>query len=169
MIRFIDEHRERRTGGLRWGVEPICATLPIAPQTYYAAKGRPPSARRVRDEELKGEIRRVWKENYRVYGAPKIWTQLNREGIRVARCTVERLMRQMGIRGAVRGRGVVTTRPGSGDDRPADLLGRDFTAPAPNTKWVADIERHEALWNRAVMKGHRFWSVVAGRVKLRAA
>ncbi len=139
MIRFIDEHRERRTGGLRWGVEPICAVLPIAPQTYDAAKRRPPSARRIRDEYLKGEIDRVWKENYRVYGAPKIWTQLNREGIRVARCTVERLMAEMGIRGAVRGRGVVTTRSGDEDARPVDLLERDFCAPAPNTKWVADF------------------------------
>ncbi len=139
MIRFIDEHRERRTEGLRWGVEPICAVLPIAPQTYYAAKRRPLSARRVRDEELKGEIDRVWRENYRVYGAPKVWAQLNREGITVARCTVERLMQELGIRGAVRGRGVVTTRPGNEHDRPADLVQRDFCAQAPNTKWVADF------------------------------
>jgi hypothetical protein len=88
MIAFIDEHK------MRWGVEPICRVLPIAPSTYYAFKKRPPSDRTLRDEYLKGEIKRVWKENFEVYGADKIWAQLNREGIRVARCTVERLMRE---------------------------------------------------------------------------
>ena len=140
MIRFIDEHQERRTlDGLRWGVEPICRTLQFAPQTYYAAKSRPPSERSVRDEALKPEILRVWKENYRVYGAPKIWTQLNRENIRVARCTVERLMPQLGIRGTTRGANPATTRSRAGDSRPEDLLDRDFGAEAPNTKWVADF------------------------------
>lgn len=140
MIRFIDEHKERRTDGLKWGIEPICAQLPIAPQTYHAAKSRGPSARQRRDEELLPEIERVWRENYRVYGAPKIWTQLNRENIPVARCTVERLMRRLGIRGATRGRTHVTTTTSVGDaDRPQDLVDRDFTAPAPNTKWVADF------------------------------
>jgi putative transposase len=140
MIRFIDEHKERRTlGGLVWGVEPICAQLPIAPQTYYAARSRPRSARAVSDEELKPEILRVWDENYRVYGAPKIWTQLNREGIGVARCTVERLMPHLGIRGTTRGANPQTTRTRVGDDRPEDLLDRDFAAEAPNTKWVADL------------------------------
>ena len=88
MVEFIDRHK------MRWRVEPICKELPIAPSTYYAAKKRPPSDRTLRDEYLKGEIKRVWKENFEVYGADKIWTQLNREGIRVARCTVERLMRE---------------------------------------------------------------------------
>jgi putative transposase len=140
MIRFIDTHRERRTlDGLKWGVEPICRVLQFAPQTYYTARGRPPSGRQLRDDVLKPEIMRVFEENYRVYGAPKIWRQLNREGIGVARCTVERLMLVLGIRGAIRGRSPVTTRSNSGDDRPDDLLNRDFTAAAPNTKWVADF------------------------------
>lgn len=139
MIRFIEEHKERRTEGLRWGVEPICAVLQFAPQTYYAARSRPPSARRLRDEALAPEILRIWEENYRVYGAPKVWVQLRREGFEVARCTVERLMRQLGIQGAVRGRGPRTTRPNPADHRPGDLVDRDFTAPAPNRKWVADF------------------------------
>ena len=140
MIRFVDEHKERRTSdGLRWGVEPICRTLQFAPQTYYAARNRPPSERSVRDERLKPDILRVYGENYRVYGAPKLWDQLNREGIRVARCTVERLMPQLGIRGTTRGANPATTRTGAGDERPEDLLDRDFTASAPNTKWVADF------------------------------
>jgi putative transposase len=140
MIVFIDEHKERHTAdGLVWGVEPICAQLPIAPQTYYAARSRPPSARSVRDEELKPEILRVFDENYRVYGAPKIWTQLNREGIGVARCAVERLMPQLGIRGTTRGANPQTTCTSTGDDRPEDLLDRNFAAEAPNTKWVADF------------------------------
>ncbi|HKZ24640.1 MAG TPA: IS3 family transposase [Acidimicrobiia bacterium] len=140
MIRFVDEHKERRTlDGLRWGVEPICRTLQFAPQTYYAAKSRPPSERSVRDEALKPEILRVWKENYRVYGAPKIWTQLHRENIGVARCTVERLMPTLGIRGTTRGANPATTRTSAGDSRPEDLLDRDFAAEAPNTKWVADF------------------------------
>ena len=140
MIRFIDEHKERRSvDGLRWGVEPICTVLQFAPQTYYAARKRPRSARAVRDEALKPDILRVWDENYRVYGAPKIWTQLNREGISVARCTVERLMPVLGIRGAVRGQKPATTRPDPADHRPEDLLNRDFAAEAPNTKWVADL------------------------------
>jgi putative transposase len=87
------------------GVEPICEVLQFAPSTYHAAKNRPPSARAMRDEELLIEIRRVWKENYEVYGARKVWRQLNREGIVVARCTVERLMRAEGLVGALRGGG----------------------------------------------------------------
>jgi transposase InsO family protein len=141
VIRFIDWHRDRRTAGLRWGVEPICETLQFAPQTYYAARHRRPSARRQRDEELKVEVRRVWEDNYRVYGAPKIWSQLNREGIRVARCTVERLMADMRIRGVIRGHKPITTRSGAteAEARPPDLLDRDFGASAPNEKWVADL------------------------------
>ncbi len=105
-----------------------------------------------------------------VYGADKIWAQLNAEGIRVARCTVERLMREMGISGARRGRGWVHTTDSNHDlDRPADLVERRFAAPAPNRLWVADIERHEALSNPAVVKGHRLRLVAAGREKLRAA
>ena len=121
----------------------------IAPNTYWVAKKRPPSARAVRDAELKGEILRVWGENLEVYGADKIWTQLNREGIRVARCTVERLMRELGLSGARRGRAYkVTTRFDERQHRPADLVERQFRADEPNRLWVADLERHEALLNR---------------------
>ena len=112
----------------------------IAPNTYWAAKKRAPSARAVRDEALKAEIARVHAENLHVYGADKVWAQLNREGIRVARCTVERLMRQMGLSGARRGKGYkVTTRADDRQHRPADLVDRDFKAPAPNRLWVADL------------------------------
>ena len=114
--------------------------LQFAPSTYWSAKRRPLCARAVRDEELKPEILRVHTENFGVYGAPKIWAQLNREGIGVARCTVERLMRQLGLQGVVRGRPKRTTIPA--DDPaswPADLVDRQFTASAPNRLWVADI------------------------------
>ena len=103
----------------------------------------------MRDEELKDEILRVWGENLEVYGADKVWTQLNREGIRVARCTVERLMRDLGLSGARRGRAYkVTTRFDERQHRPADLVERRFRADEPNRLWVADLERHEALLNR---------------------
>jgi putative transposase len=98
VIAYIDTHRER------FGVEPICRALQFAPRTYWTAKARLPCARARRDEELKPEIVRVHAENFGVYGADKVWAQLNREGHRVARCTVERLMRQLGLRGAVRGK-----------------------------------------------------------------
>ena len=112
----------------------------IAPNTYWVAKKRPPSTRAVRDEELKGEILRVWGDNLEVYGADKIWTQLNREGIRVARCTVERLMRELGLSGARRGRAYkVTTRSDERQRRPADLVERRFRADEPNRLWVADL------------------------------
>ena len=113
---------------------------PIAPNTYYTHKKRPPSARAVRDEYLRGEIRRVWDSNLEVYGADKVWAQLNREGIGVARCTVERLMRQLGLSGARRGKAFkVTTRHDDRQHRPADLVDRNFVAPAPNRLWVADL------------------------------
>ena len=131
---FIDAYRDR------FGVEPICRVLQFAPSTYWSAKRRPLSARRLRDEELKVEILRVFDENFGVYGAPKVWAQLNREGIAVARCTVERLMRDLGIRGAVRGKPKRTTI--AADDptvRPSDLVDRQFTAVAPNRLWVADL------------------------------
>ncbi len=98
MIAYIDAHRAS------FGVEPICAALRFAPRTYYAAKQRSPSARAQRDSELRPEILRVHRENFGVYGADKVWAQLNREGHRVARCTIERLMRDLGLRGAVRTR-----------------------------------------------------------------
>jgi putative transposase len=113
--------------------------LQIAPSTYYAAKSRPPSARAVRDEHLKTEIRRVYQDNFCVYGARKIWRQLHREGIEVARCTVQRLMRELGISGALRGKKVRTTVADASAKRAPDLVKRDFTAAAPNRLWVADF------------------------------
>ena len=140
MIAFIDANKDRRSGTLRWGIEPICAVLPIAPSTYSAARGRPPSARAVRDAQLMVEIRRVYEENLSVYGADKVWDQLNVEGITVARCTVERLMRRMGLQGCRRGRSWVRTTVGDDRaDRPADLAERGFSAEAPNRLWVADL------------------------------
>ena len=112
----------------------------IAPNTYWTAKKRPPSARAVRDEQLRAEISRVHAENLSVYGADKVWAQLNREGVRVARCTVERLMGDMGLSGARRGRAFkVTTRSDDRQRRPDDLVDRRFEAPAPNRLWVADL------------------------------
>jgi len=138
MVEFIDAHRSA------YGVEPICQELPIAPSTYYQRKDyqihpEKQSSRCIRDMALKAEIQRVWKENYRVYGARKIWKQLNRELIPVARCTVERLMRSMGLRGVVRGRKFKTTIPDDSAARPADLVNRQFKAERPNQLWVADI------------------------------
>jgi len=146
MTRYIDTHRDK------FGVEPICRVLPFAPATYYAAAHRPPSARRVRDEELKVEIRRVWNEHRRVYGADKLWAQLNREGIRVARCTVERLMRALGIAGVVRGKVIRTTWGEEAAAPPADLVDRQFRADAPNRLWVADL---------TYVKTHSGWVYVA--------
>ena len=133
MIAYIDAHRAR------FGVEPICAVLQFAPSTYWSTKRRPPSARARRDEELKVHIARVHAENFGVYGAPKIWAQLNREGHRVARCTVERLMRDLGLRGAVRGKPRRTTIVDDAAERPRDLVDRRFTATSPNRLWVADL------------------------------
>jgi putative transposase len=143
-VRFIDEYK-----GV-FGVEPICRVLtghgaPIAPSTYYAAKARLPSSRAVRDEQLKAEITRVWKENREVYGADKVWLELNRQGVRVARCTTERLMRQLGLHGVRRGKKIRTTTPGKDGQRAGDLLNRDFTAPAPDRRWVADFT-YVATW-----------------------
>jgi putative transposase len=135
-----------------FGVEPICRTLceagvEIAPSTYYAARSRPPSARSHRDARLAVEVSRVHRENFGVYGARKVWRQLHREGMPVARCTVERLMRANGLAGVVRGKTRRTTVPAeAGAARPADLLERDFSAPAPNRRWVADIT-YVATWS----------------------
>ncbi len=133
MTRYIDAHRER------FGVEPICKTLQVAPSTYYAVKNRQRSARNVRDEELKPEIRRVHRENFGVYGIEKVWRQLLRDGVQVGRDRVARLMRNLGLAGAVRGKRLHTTRPADVGERPADLVGRAFSAPAPNRLWVADL------------------------------
>ena len=113
---------------------------PIAPNTYFVRKKRPPSRRFVRDQQLKIQIARVHAENLEVYGADKVWAELNREGTKVARCTVERLMREMGLSGARRGRAFkVTTRSDERQHRPGDLVERNFKAPAPNRLWVADL------------------------------
>jgi len=145
MVAFIDDHRAE------YGVEPICAVLPIAPSTYYlhktwTADPSRRSARTKRDERLQGEIRRVWRENFAVYGAEKVWRQLNREGTRVARCTVVRLMGELGLKGAVRGRAFkTTTQTEEGAPRPFDLVDRDFTRSRPNELWVADLT-YVATW-----------------------
>ena len=123
----------------RFGVEPICRALQFAPSTYWSAKRRPRSQRSLVDEQLRIEIGRVHAENFGVYGAPKIWAQLNREGIRVARCTIERLMRDLGLQGAVRGKVKRTTTVDGTAERPRDLVDRQFTAVGPNRLWVADL------------------------------
>jgi len=138
--RYIDSHRSN------YGVEPICEVLQVAPSTYYAAKKRPPCRRRVRDEELRAHIARVFDDNYGVYGVRKVWRQLNREGIGVGRCTTERLMRQMGLAGRVRGRRRRTTIPADVSARPADLVERQFRAHRPNQLWIADIT-YVATWS----------------------
>src|SRR5690554_2343861 len=144
MIAFIDDHREE------YGDEPFCSVLPNVPSTYYSYKAREMapalrSARAHRDEELCVEIQRVWETNFRVYGVRKVWRQLRREGFTVARCTVARLMREMGLRGAVRGRQFKTTIPGDAADRPLDLVERDFSAERPNQLWVSDLT-YVATW-----------------------
>jgi putative transposase len=122
-----------------FGVGPICEILQVAPSSYYAALKRPASARARRDEGLKAKVLQVWEQNRKVYGARKIWWELQDQGLGVARCTVERLMRALGIAGTTRGRPKKTTTADTEASRPADLLNRDFTAPAPNRRWVADI------------------------------
>ena len=133
MIAYIDKNR------LRFGVEPICSVLQFAPRTYYAAKSRPPSARALRDAGLKRQVARVHEDNFGVYGVDKVWAQLNREGVRVARCTVARLMRDLGLRGVIRGKPKFTTIPGDESERPRDLVDRRFRAGEPNRLWVADL------------------------------
>ena len=138
MVSFIDEHRDE------YGVEPICEMLPIAPSTFYehmARRANPElrSARAKRDDELRPEVRRIWDDNRRVYGAHKVWKQFRREGNPVARCTVERLMRELGISGVIRGRRVRTTIADDQADRPRDLVNRQFIAERPNQLWVADL------------------------------
>ena len=142
---FIDEHRGE------YGVEPICEVLPIAPSTYFEQRRRAlqPETRPERekqDERLRVLIRQVWTENHEVYGARKVWHALLRMGEEVARCTVERLMRQMGLQGAIRGRAFKrTTVPAEGTAYPPDLVNRDFKATAPNQLWVADFT-YVATW-----------------------
>ena len=143
-MRFIDEHRHDVIDGREFGVEPICRVLsehgcPIAPSTYYVTRSRPTCDRVLRDAELLAQIRRVHADNYGVYGARKVWHQLHREGIVVARCTVERLMKAAGLHGAVRGARTRTTRPDSAAARPEDLVERQFSAQRPNQLWVVDF------------------------------
>ncbi len=138
MISFIDEHR------VEHGVEPICRQLPIAPSTYYEQKAREDDPERLpdrtrRDSALEIDILRIWEENFEVYGARKVWRQLNRECIEVARCTVERLMKRLGIQGVTRGAKCWTTVSDDTLARPVDLVNREFTATRPNQLWVADI------------------------------
>ena len=144
MTSFIDEQRGD------YGVEPICAMLPIAPSTYYQQKAREADPSRLpervqRDAVVEKEIERVWHENRRIYGARKVGRQLQREGFKVARCTVERLMRNLGLAGALRGRRIRTTISDEEAARPADLVERDFTATRPNQLWVADLT-YVATW-----------------------
>jgi len=145
MVSFIDQHKEE------YGVEPMCSVLPIAPATYYehTRRKREPErrpARQKRDDELRPEIGRVHQENFSVYGAAKVWRQLKREDVPVARCTVERLMAEMGLCGAIRGRAYkVTTVANDALARPLDLVGREFVAERPNQLWVADIT-YVATW-----------------------
>ncbi len=154
------EHADRLTvDGLRWGVEPICRVLcehgtPIAPSTFYDARGRT-SARGERDEQLKTAIARVHQANYGVYGARKVWLALNREGTGVARCTVERLMRELGLESARRGRRHRTTVADPGAARAADLVERRFPPARPDAVWVADFT-YVATWSGTVLEGIAF-------------
>ncbi len=137
---MIDAHKER------FGVEPICRVLEVAPSTYYARQERPPSARQLLDAQLRVEIERVHRMNFAVYGVEKVWRQLNREGVAVGRDRISRLMREIGLEGVARGKMTRTTIPCDLVDRPADLVDRKFTAPAPNRLWVADLTY---VWTRA--------------------
>jgi len=133
MTRFIAAHRGR------FGVEPICRVLQVAPSTYYARRHRAPSARQQRDTALKPQLQQVHADHFGVYGVRKLWRQVQRDGTAVARCTVARRMHDLGLRGVVRGRPHRTTVPAETAPRPADLVHRTFQAPAPNRLWVADI------------------------------
>ena len=145
MVRFIDDHRDQ------YGVEPVCATVPIAPSTYFLQKARAVdptrrSARAQRDDTRRVEIQRVWEAEQRVYGPRKVWLQLGREGVHMARCTVRRLMKELGLAGAVRGRAWVTTTDASRHVvRSPDLVERQFTATRPNQLWVSDFT-YVATW-----------------------
>ena len=144
MADFIETNRGR------YGVESICSVPPIAPSTFYEHQAREKHpdrlpARAKRDAKLRVEIDRVWRENRQVYGVRKVWKQLNRENTDVARCTVERLMREMGLEGVVLGRKIKTTIPDEVALRPADLVDRDFSATRPNELWIADLT-YVATW-----------------------
>ena len=144
MIAFVDEHREA------YGVEPICRVLPIAPSTYHAHAARRAdptrlSARARRDNALMPEVQRVFEENFRVYGVRKVWRQLKREGLDVARCTVARLMRAAGLQGVIRGKPVRTTISDKATPCPLDHVNRQFKAERPNALWLSDFT-YVATW-----------------------
>jgi transposase InsO family protein len=144
MIAFIEEHRDDI------GVEPICRHLPIAPSTFYdhmAKRANPDllSDRAKRDKVLRPEIERVWEQNYKVYGVRKVWHQMRREGFDVARCTVARLMKDLGLEGVIRGKKVRTTIPDKAQPCPLDKVNRQFRAPAPDMLWVSDFT-YVATW-----------------------
>ena len=149
MIAFIDDHRAVH------GVEPICKVLPIAPSTYYdhASKRADPgklSARAQRDMALKPQITRVFVENFEVYGVRKVWRQLAREGVPVARCTVERLMADLGLQGVIRGQPIRTTVQDKAAPCPLDHVNRQFHAPAPNMLWLSDFT-YVSTWTGSFM------------------
>jgi len=138
-VSFIDAHRTKVSGGLRWGVEPICRTLEIAPTTYWSAKHRKPCRRKVRDAELGPAIRAIWEKNYSVYGRRKMATAARKAGLDAGRDQVARLMREQGIRGASRTKKRFTTHADPAAVRAPDLVKRNFTATAPDQLWVADF------------------------------
>ena len=137
--------------------------MKIAPSTYYDTKSRPPSTRAVRDATTGPELRALWEKNYSVYGRRKLWKAAKRRDIDIGRDQVARLMRELGICGATRAKKRCTTKADVTHPRAPDLVNRDFTASRPDALWVADFERHEALSNPAVMKGHRLRLVAASR------
>jgi putative transposase len=143
MTRYIDTHRDR------FGVEPICRTLQVAPSGYYAARSRQPSARARGDAELGPKVLKVFNDNYRVYGSRKVWRQLHREGVRVGRDRVARLMRELGIAGVVRGKIRRTTVADPAAVRAPDLVQRQFSATRPNQLWVSDFT-YVASWSGMV-------------------
>lgn len=162
-VEFVDSQRKEH------GVQPVLEALRqtpagIAPSTYYAAKARPESARAARDRVLAEKIERMHEDNYSVYGARKVWAELNRQGIDVARCTVERLMREIGLHGLLRDKSPRTTRPAPETGRPADLVKRDFTATRVNQLWIADITyvRTTAGWVYAAFVLDVFSRLIVG-------
>ena len=158
MVRYIDEHRDE------FGVEPICKVMQMAPSTYYAAKSRSLSARALRDAVMMQILMVLWVTNRKVYGAHKLWKAARRAGHDIGGDQVARLMRELAIEGVSRRRKkVFTTRQDPDALRAPDLVKRNFTADRPDALWVTDLERHEVLMNRAVVKGHRLRLVAASR------
>lgn len=139
MIEFIDQHRGRDSDGVVWGIEPICRSLQLAPSTYYSAKSRPLSARVMRDAVMMPVLLALWRANYSVYGARKLWKAAGKAGHEIGRDQVARLMRELGIWGVKRSRRVRTTRSDPSAARSPDLVERNFTAEAPNQLWVTDL------------------------------